>query len=66
MTVSKLSKEESDAAYRETLAQLGMSIGEDGRYRIHRPPPCTHKPSERDGAYQLTCDGCRRKEPSNG
>ncbi|HMJ16607.1 MAG TPA: hypothetical protein VK524_34570 [Polyangiaceae bacterium] len=46
--------------YRDTLEQLGMRIDEHGRYWITPPPPCGHRPSERNvGRDALTCDGCR-------
>jgi hypothetical protein len=49
-----------DPAYLATLAQLGMGIDENGRFWVTRPPPCDHKPHERNlGRDQLTCDGCR-------
>ena len=49
-----------DAAYQETLRQLGLELGDDGRMRALPPAPCGHRPWERNlGRDQLQCDGCR-------
>lgn len=50
-----------EAAYRASLAQLGLELLDDGRMRVLSVPPCGHRPGERNtGRDQLTCDGCRR------
>ncbi len=49
-----------DPVWHELLAQVGMSVDAEGRYFVTRPPPCDHRPDERNGRDQLHCDGCRR------
>ena len=51
---------ELDEQYHASLRSIGLELGDDGRMYVAAPPPCGHKPWERNHSRdQLICDGCR-------